>query len=127
MVYIVESNKSFYEATFDLGPIVQRLGFVILHIHDLSETLRRKGVELDEDCQVFEICNYRLVEKMLATDMRLSLSLPWRISVFTENGATKIGLIQPESMLAGVSQSTELSRLMQEVTEKMTLIVDETR
>jgi uncharacterized protein (DUF302 family) len=127
VVYIVESNKSFYEATFDLGPIVQRLGFVILHIHDLSETLRRKGVELDEDCQVFEICNYRLVEKMLATDMRLSLSLPWRISVFTENGATKIGLIQPESMLAGVSQSTELSRLMQEVTEKMTLIVDETR
>ena len=127
MVYIVESNKSFYEATFDLGPIVQRLGFVILHIHDLSETLRRKGVELDEDCQVFEICNYRLVEKMLAIDMRLSLSLPWRISVFTENGATKIGLIQPESMLAGVTQSSELSRLMQEVTEKMTLIVDETR
>ncbi len=127
MVYIVESNKSFYEATFDLGPIVQRLGFVILHIHDLSETLRRKGVELDEDCQVFEICNYRLVEKMLAIDMRLSLSLHWRISVFTENGATKIGLIQPESMLAGVSQSIELSRLMQEITEKMTLIVDETR
>lgn len=127
MVYIVESNKSFYEATFDLGPIVQRLGFVILHIHDLSETLRRKGLELDEDCQVFEICNYRLVEKMLSIDMRLSLSMPWRISVFTENGATKIGLIQPESMLAGVSQSIELSRLMQEVTEKMTLIVDETR
>ena len=127
MYYIVESNKSFYEATFDLGPIVQRLGFVILHIHDLSETLRRKGVELDEDCQVFEICNYRLVEKMLAMDMRLSLSLPWRISVFTENGATKIGLIEPESTLDGIGQSAELARLMREVTEKVTLIVDETR
>ena len=127
VVYIVESNKSFYEATFDLGPIVQRLGFVVLHIHDLSETLRRKGVEFDEDCQVFEIGNYRLIEKMLAIDMRLSLNLPWRISVFTENGATKIGLIEPESMQAGISQSAELSRLMREITEKMTLIVDESR
>ena len=126
MVYIVESNKSFYEATFDLGPIVQRLGFVILHIHDLSETLRRKGVELDEDCQVFEICNYRLVEKMLAIDMRLSLSLPWRISVFTENGATKIGILRPLA-LAEAAENAALLRLAREIEEKLVQIVDEAR
>lgn len=89
MVYTLKVTSRSTKRRLIWGPIVQRLGFVILHIHDLSETLRRKGVELDEDCQVFEICNYRLVEKMLAIDMRLSLSLHWRISVFTENGATK--------------------------------------
>jgi len=125
--YIVESSKSFYEVTFDLEPVVQRLGFVILHVTDLGETLRRKGIGLDDDCQVFEICNYRQMEKMLAIDMRLSLALPWRISVFTENGATKIGLIRPSLMLATLAQSPELARIAREFEEKAIQIVDETR
>lgn len=127
MFYIVESSKSFYEATFDLEPVVQRLGFVILNLHDLSETLRRREIDLDDECKVFEICNYRLLEKMLAIDMRLSMALPWRISVFTENGATKIGLVRPDPMLALLSQSAELSRLAREMEEKVIQIVDETR
>lgn len=127
MFYIVESSKSFYEATFDLEPVVQRLGFVILNVHDLGETLRRREIDLDDECKVFEICNYRLLEKMLAIDMRLSMALPWRISVFTENGATKIGMVRPEPMLALLCQSAELSRFAREMEEKVIQIVDETR
>lgn len=127
MYYIVESDKSFYEATFDLAPVIQRLGFVVLHIHDLGETLRRREIDFDDDCQVFEVGNYRQFEKMLAIDIKLSLVLPWRISVFTENGATKIGLIRPEQMLAGLNQNPELARIAREIEEKMVQIVDETR
>ena len=127
MFYIVESSKSFYEATFDLEPVVQRLGFVVLHRHDLSETLHRKGIEFDDDCQVFDICNYRDMEKLLAADLRLALTLPWRISVYTENGATKIGLIRPEPLLAACGKNAELVRLAGEIEEKMRQIVDETR
>ncbi|EKE17207.1 MAG: hypothetical protein ACD_10C00567G0001 [uncultured bacterium] len=127
MYYIVESDKSFYEATFDLAPVIQRLGFVVLHIHDLGETLRRREIDFDDDCQVFEVGNYRQFEKMLAIDIKLSLVLPWRISIFTENGATKIGLIRPEQMLAGLNQNPELARIAREIEEKMLQIVDETR
>lgn len=127
MFYIVESSKSFYEATFDLEPVVQRLGFVVLHRHDLSETLRRKGIELDDDCQVFDICNYRDMEKLLAADLRLALTLPWRISVYTENGATKIGLIRPATLLAAVGGNADLARLAGEIEGRMRQIVDETR
>jgi uncharacterized protein (DUF302 family) len=67
------------------------------------------------------------MEKLLAIDMRCSLSLPWRISVFTENGATKIGLIRPESMLAAFGQNAELARVAGEVENKMIQIVDEAR
>jgi uncharacterized protein (DUF302 family) len=125
--YIVESSKSFYEATFDLGPVIQRLGFVILHVHDISETLRRREIGLDDECQLFDICNYRQVEKLLAIDMRLSLTLPWRISVFTENGATKIGIIRPERQLATMSDNPELARIGREIEERIIQIVDETR
>jgi len=125
--YIVESSKSFSEVIFDLEPVVQRLGFEILHTQDLGETLRRRDIDCDEDCQVFDICNYRQLEKLLSIDLRLSLALPWRISVFTENGATKIGLIRPEAMLALFGQNTELNRVGQEIEERMIQIVDDTR
>ncbi|PKO94234.1 MAG: hypothetical protein CVU16_03655 [Betaproteobacteria bacterium HGW-Betaproteobacteria-10] len=127
MFYIIESSKSFYEATFDLEPVVQRLGFVILNVHDLGETLRRREIDFDDECKVFEICNYRLFEKMLAIDMRLSMALPWRISVFTENGATKIGLVRPAPMLALLCEHAGLARLAREMEEKVIQIVDETR
>ena len=127
MFYIVESSKSFYEATFDLGPLILRHGFVILHVHDLSETLRRREIGLDDECQIFDICNYRYVEKLLNIDMRLSLTLPWRISVYTENGATKIGVIRPERLLATFSEKPDASRIAREIEEKIIQIVDETR
>ena len=127
MFYIVESSKSFYEATFDLGPLIQRHGFVILHVHDLSETLRRREIGLDDECQIFDICNYRYVEKLLNIDMRLSLTLPWRISVYTENGATKIGVIRPERLLETFSEKPDASRIAREIEEKIIQIVDETR
>lgn len=127
MFYIVESDKSFYEVTLDLEPVVQRLGFSILHTHDLGDILHGRENEPDEDCKVFEISNYRLTEKMLALDMRLSLALPWRISVFTESGATKIGLIRPGKLLAVRGHRAELSQLYREMEEKLLQIVDETR
>lgn len=125
--YIVDSDKSFHEATVDLEAVVPRLGFVILHVHDLSEILRRKGIEIDEDCRVFEVCNFRQTGHLLSIAMRLNLAVPWRISVFTENGATRIGLIRPQPMLAALSENAESFQLVREIDEKMMQIVDETR
>lgn len=127
MFYIVESSKSFYEANFDLVPTIQRLGFVILATHDLGDMLQRKEIDLDDDCQVVEIGNYRYLEKLLAIDMRLSLTLPWRISVFTDNGATKIGVSRPDTMSALLGENAELARLATEIEGKLMMIVDETR
>lgn len=127
MYYIVDSDKSFYEATTDLVPVIQRLGLNVLHVHDLGGMLDSKAIEFDDECQVFEVGNPRLVEKMLAIDMRLSAALPWRISVYTENGNTKIALTRPLPLLAALSQDVALARLAQELEEKLIQIVDETR
>ena len=127
MFYIVESSKSFYEATFDLPPVIQRLGFVVLHLHDMGETLRAKEIEFDDECQVFAVCNYRQMANLLAIDVRLALTLPWQITVFTDNGATKIGIVRPESLLASPPENPKLARLLAEIEEKLIQIVDETR
>lgn len=127
MFYIVESSKSFYEATLDLEPVVQRLGFVILDKHNLVEILQHKGIDFDEECQIVDIGNYRYMERILAIDMKLGLMLPWRISIFTENGATKIGLIRPGQFLTERGGQGELSRLLDEIEDKLILLIDEVR
>jgi uncharacterized protein (DUF302 family) len=57
MYYIVETEKSFGQASADLEEAVQRHGFGVLHVHDLGTTLRSKGIEFEEQCKVFEVCN----------------------------------------------------------------------
>lgn len=127
MYYVVESSKSFYEACFDLEPVIQRLGFVTLHALDINSPLRRKEFNVDDECKVFDICNYPLMEKLLTIDMRLSLALSWRVSVFTDNGATRIGLLRPSCLLAALSENAEVARISREIEEKVIQIVDETR
>ena len=104
MYYIVETNKSFNQASTDLETAVKHLGFGVLHVHDLGTTLRSKGIAFDEDCKVFEVCNPKQAATVMSIDMRLNMVLPCRISVFTEKGKTKIGLIKPVQMLSALSQ-----------------------
>ena len=127
MYYIVETNKSFNEASTDLAAAVMRHGFGVLHVHDLGATLRGKSVAFDEECKVFEVCNPVQAAKVLSTDMRLNMALPCRISVFTEKGKTKIGLIKPIQMLSALSQDAALVQVAKEVEEKTIQMVDDAK
>ena len=57
MYYIVDSDKTFEDAVSDLDTAVKEHGFGVLHIHDIGNTLRSKGVDFKENCKVFEVCN----------------------------------------------------------------------
>jgi uncharacterized protein (DUF302 family) len=127
MYYIVETDKSFAQAATDLDSAVKRHGFGVLHIHDLGATLRSKGIAFAEECKIFEVCNPGQAAKVLSTDMRLNMALPCRISVFTEKGKTKIGLIKPVQMLSALSQDAALVQVAKEVEEKTIQMVDEAR
>ncbi len=76
MYYIVDSDKPFDQAVNDLDTAVKQNGFGVLHIHDLGNTLRSKGVDFKENCKVFEVCNPIQAAKVLSTDMRLNMALP---------------------------------------------------
>ena len=125
MYYVAETKKSFDEASADLDAAVKRLGFGVLHVHDLGNTLRSKGVAFADECRIFEVCNPAQAAKVLARDMRLNMALPCRISVFTEGGKTKIGLIKPVEMLASLSNDAELAEVAREVESKTIQMVDE--
>lgn len=127
MYYIVESGKSFDQASEDLQASVAKHDFGVLHVHDLGATLRSKGVDFTEQCRVFEICNPKQASKVMGADMRLNMALPCRISVYTENGKTWIGMIKPQAVLSGLSSDPVLEPVAAEVEEKTMAMIDEAR
>ncbi len=127
MYYIVESTKTFDQASADLDAAVKRNGFGVLHVHDLGATLRSKGIDFAEQCQVFEVCNPAQAAKVLASDMRLNMALPCRISVYTDKGATRIGLITPVKMLSSLSQDPDLIPIAREVEDKTIQMINEAK
>ena len=125
MYYIAESDKAFEQAVDDLDAAVGRHGFGVLHVHDLGGTLRSKGIDFGEQCKVFEVCNPQQASKVLSSDMRLNMALPCRISVFTEQGQTKIGLIKPAQMLASLSDDAALAEVAADVEARTMQMVDD--
>jgi len=124
MYYVVDTDKTFEQASIDLESSVKSLGFGVLYVHDLGETLRSKGIDFEENCRVFEVCNPTQAAKVLSSDMRLNMALPCRISIFTENGSAKIGFIKPSQMLAALSEIPALLEVANEVEEKIIQIVN---
>ncbi len=127
MFYTVDTTKSFEQAAADLDAAVKRHGFGVLHVHDIGNTLRSKGLSFTENCRVFEVCNPAQAAKVLASDMQMNMALPCRISVYTEKGKTRIGMIKPTDMLAMLSQDPALSQVAREVDEKTTLMINEAK
>lgn len=119
MYTIVKSSKSFDMTADDLEEAVKENGFGVLHIHNLGETLRSKGINYSEECKVFEVCNPQQASKVLAIDVRLNMALPCRISVYTENGQVKVGYIKPVEMLSALSSDPALLEIAGEVESSM--------
>ena len=125
MYYIVETNKSFDKAVEDLDVAVKAHQFGVMHVHDIANTLRSKGVEFAEQCKVFEVCNPKQAAKVMAADMSLNMALPCRISVYTEKGKTLIGMIRPQTMLGLLSKDPDLGAVAAEVENTTIQMIDE--
>ena len=127
MYYTVDTPKSFEQASADLDAAVKRHGFGVMHVHDLGNTLRSKGQNFTEQCRVFEVCNPSQAARVLASDMQMNMALPCRISVYTEQGKTRIGMIKPTELLALLSKDPALGQVAKEVDEKTTLMINEAK
>lgn len=127
MYYIVDTGKTFDQASADLEAAVKRHSFGVLHIHDIGATLRGKGMDFSGQCKVFEVCNPQQAMSVLAIDLRLNMALPCRISVYAEQGRTRIGMITPTNILAALSDDPALRRIAVEVESAMKTMIDEAR
>ncbi len=127
MKYIVDSKKSVVQAVADLQEAVKRHNFGVLHVHNLQETMRKKGVDFPNECQILEICNPHKAREVLANDMSLNMALPCRVSVYAERGTTKIGMLRPTALLATLSDSPALAAVAREVEAATIRMIEEAK
>jgi len=121
--FIADTSKSFEEASADLQLAVAAHGFGVLAVHDLGDSLRNKGLDFAESCRVFEVCNPQQAARLLRNDMTLTMALPCRISVYTEDCQTHIGMIRPEGMLRSLSSDPEMMEVARQVEASTTAII----
>lgn len=125
MKYVVSTSKSVDEAVTALELSTQKHHFGVLHIYDLKKTLNEKGVTFGHECRILEVCNPNRASEVLNQDLSMSTALPCRISVFEENGETRIAMIRPSAILGMLSESPELEAVAQDVEATSILIIDD--
>jgi uncharacterized protein (DUF302 family) len=127
MQYIVESSKSIEEVAQKLEENIKANGFGVLHIHNLEETMHNKGIELGEACRIYEICNPKLAKEVMSEDMSMNMVLPCRISVYTDKGITKIGMINPSTLMKESSHADKLKDVALVVEKKAQEMINQSK
>ncbi|MFC1754764.1 DUF302 domain-containing protein [Thermoproteota archaeon] len=113
-IYIIKSEKSISETGTALVTALKKRGFGVLIVHNFKETFSEKGISFDKECLVYEVCNPVQAKKILESDIRMSTSLPCRISIFSEGNTIKLATIRPSAIVT-MFNNTGLSDSAQEV------------
>lgn len=124
MLYIRESNKSIEEVGAALERAAKERQFGIMTIHNLRETMQKKGVEFNRDLRIYEVCNPQQAKRVLEAEPTISTALPCRISVYRADGKTKLATIRPTVQLA-MFERKDLEQIAKEVEDAIIAIMDE--
>jgi len=95
-----------------------------MQIHNLKETMAKKGVEFARECLIFEVCQPQQAKKVLEQNMSISTALPCRISIYEEGGKTILATLKPTTMLA-MFNVPQLKEVAQEVENTIVTIMKE--
>lgn len=124
MLIKLSTDKTVNEVANALQTAVQANHFGIMQIHNLKETMTKKGVAFDRECLIFEVCQPQQAKKVLDENMSVSTALPCRISVYEESGKTILATLKPTSLLA-MFETPQLAPVAQEVEDTLVKIMRE--
>jgi uncharacterized protein (DUF302 family) len=124
MLVKVTTDKTVSETAAALRAAVQDNGFGVMHVHDLKETMVKKGVDFNHECLVFEVCQPQQAKKVLESDMSLSTALPCRISIYKEGDYTILATLKP-TVLLGMFHEPQLESVARDVESTILKIMDE--
>ncbi len=124
MLIKLSTNKTVTAAANALQKAVEANHFGVMHVHNLKETMRKKGVDFTQDCLIYEVCQPQQAKKVLDENMSVSTALPCRISIYQEIGKTVLVTLKPTVMLA-MFNTPQLEAVAQEVEDTMVKIMQE--
>lgn len=124
MLVKISANKSVSEAAAALQTAVGANHFGVMQVHNLKETMTKKGVEFSRECLIFEVCQPQQAKKVLDENMSVSTALPCRISLYEEGGKTILATLKPTTLLA-MFNTPQLEGVAREVEDTIIKIMKE--
>lgn len=124
MLIKLSTKKNVSEAAAALEAAIQNNHFGLMQVHNLKETMRKKGIEFTRECLIFEVCQPQQAKKVLDQNMSVSTALPCRISIYEEDGKTILATLKP-TILLGMFNSPQLKGVAQEVEDTIMKIMNE--
>lgn len=124
MLFKLSTDKTVTGAATALQTAVQANHFGVMQIHNLKETMAKKGVEFAAECLIFEVCQPQQAKNVLEQDMSVSTALPCRISIYEEGGKTVLATLKPTTLLA-LFNVPQLAPVAQEVEDTIVKIMHE--
>lgn len=124
MLIKLSTDKTVSDAASALQTAVEANRFGVMQVHNLKETMTKKGVEFARECLIFEVCQPQQAKKVLDADMSVSTALPCRISIYEEDGETILATLKPTTLLA-MFNVPQLKEVAQEVEVTIVKIMKE--
>ena len=125
MQYSETSNKTVQQVVDTIKEVAPKYKFGVQHVHNVKETLKSKGIDFKNDCQIVDICNPIIADQFLTTDMSLSIIMPCKISVYTEDGETMIAMNSLVQLVDDINP--DMIEIAQTVQEQLLKIIDEVK
>ena len=124
MLIRLSTDKSVSETAAALEAAVKANHFGLMQVHNLRETMAKKGVEFARECLIFEVCQPQQAKKVLEENMSVSTALPCRISIYEEGGKTILATLKPTTLLA-MFNTPQLHGVAEEVEATIVRIMEE--
>ena len=115
MLFEVSSRKTLGEIDVALKDAADRRQLGILNILDMKQTMRNKGVDFEQDCVIYEVCNPQQAKRVLEINGSVSTTLPCRISVHGSPGAYRLATIAPTAVMKMFQSDETLEQTAREV------------
>jgi uncharacterized protein (DUF302 family) len=124
MLFKLTTDKTLDDLTAALENAAKAHHFGVMHVHNLKETMAKKGVEFGHECRIFEVCQPQQAKKVLDENMSVSTALPCRISLYEENGKRVLATLKPTALLE-MFDVPQLQSVAREVEETIVKIMKE--
>jgi len=115
MIYKTTTTYPLETVKAQLEEKAKKVGFSLLGSYEFKKILKAKGFEIKRDITVFELCNPAGAEEALNTIPEISVYLPCRISIYSENGVTVLATIGVEEMLNSADVDEAFKGFMEQI------------
>ena len=76
MLITICTDMTVSETAAALQAAVQANHFGVMQVHNLKETMAKKGVEFTRECLIFEVCQPQQAKRVLDQNISVSTALP---------------------------------------------------